>query len=124
MQKFILITGSLLGGLAVIVGAFGAHALQTLLETHERVQTFETAVKYQFYHSLALLFLGLLMYNFSHKFLNYSAWSFIIGIALFSGSLYILCLTNNPKWGAVAPIGGLAFIVGWILMSIACYKSL
>ena len=123
MQKFILISGAISSGLAVMIGAFGAHALKATLEATERVATFETAVKYHFYHSLALLIIGLLWYKIPHKFLHYAAWSHIVGLILFSGSLYILCLSNNGKWGAITPLGGLAFIVGWVLVGLAVYRG-
>jgi|SRR5690606_6331877 len=123
MQKLFLLTGSLLGALSVIIGAFGAHALKGTLESTGRLDTFETAVKYQFYHVLALLLLGLLMSRFDHKLLNYAGYSFITGIFIFSGSLYILCLTNVGKWGAVTPIGGLFLIAGWLLLFFGIMKS-
>lgn len=123
MQKIFLLTGSALGALAVMIGAFGAHALKNTLENTGRLETFETAVKYQFYHVLALLLLGILMSKFDHRLLNYAGYSFIIGIFIFSGSLFILCLTNVGKWGAVTPIGGLFLIVGWVLMFLGIFKE-
>lgn len=124
MQKLILIAGAFSSGLAVAIGAFGAHALKETLELSQRTATFETAVKYQFYHSLALLFIGLLMFKMPHKLLPYAAGLMVAGILVFSGSLYILCLSNNTKWGAVTPLGGLAFLVGWAFLVIAIQKSL
>ena len=123
MQKLFLLTGSLLGALSVMIGAFGAHGLKKMLEETGRLETFETAVKYQFYHVFALIFLGILMIRFDHKLLNYSGYSFLIGIVIFSGSLYILCLTNVSKWGAITPIGGLFLIAGWILLFLGLWKS-
>ncbi len=123
MQKLFLLTGSALGALAVMIGAFGAHALKSTLENTGRLETFETAVKYQFYHVLALLLLAILMAKFDHRLLNYAGYSFIIGIIIFSGSLYILCLSNVGKWGAVTPIGGLFLIAGWALMFLGILKS-
>jgi len=122
MQKFILLSGALSSALAVMIGAFGAHAFKASLEATQRLETFETAVKYHFYHSLALLIVGLLLYKIPHKLLHYAGWSHLTGLLLFSGSLYLLCLTNNGKWGAVTPFGGLAFIAGWVLMAIAIYR--
>ncbi len=112
-----------MGALAVMIGAFGAHALKGTLENTGRLETFETAVKYQFYHVLALLLLGVLMSKFDHRFLNYAGYSFIIGMVIFSGSLYILCLTNVGKWGAVTPVGGLFLIAGWVLMFLGIFKN-
>lgn len=124
MQKLILIIGAISAGLTVAIGAFGAHALKAMLEASQRSETFNTGVSYQFYHSLALLAIGLLMLKTPHKFLQYAAWSHIAGILLFSGSLYILCLSGNTKWGAVTPIGGLLFIAGWIFLAVALAKTL
>ena len=123
MQKITLLLGAISSGVAVAIGAFGAHALKATLELSQRTATFETAVKYQFYHSLGLLIIGLLMYKFQHNLMNYAVWSHLAGILLFSGSLYILCLTNNTKWALITPFGGLAFIVGWVLLALSIYKS-
>ena len=122
MQKIILIISSLLGALSVAIGAFGAHGLADILEKTGRVATFETAVKYQFYHTLALFLVGILMSKMQHNLLNYAAFSFIGGIIIFSGSLYILSITDISKWGAVTPFGGLLFIFGWILLFISFLK--
>lgn len=123
MQKIFLLTGTALGALSVMIGAFGAHALKSMLESTGRLETFETAVKYQFYHVLALLILGLLMTKFDHRLLSYAGYSFITGVVIFSGSLYILCITNVSKWGAVTPLGGLFLIAGWILLFLGILKS-
>jgi len=124
MHKLFIITGSLLGMLSVMIGAFGAHALKTTLEATNRLATFETAVKYQFYHSLALILLGLLMVQFQHKVFNVAGYGFIAGILLFSGSLYALSLTGFTKLGAVTPVGGLAFIIGWAAFAWGVSKAL
>lgn len=116
MQKLVLLTASALGALSVVIGAFGAHALRATLEASGRLDTFETAVKYQFYHTLALLAVGMLMFRNDSKLLDYASYSFMAGIFIFSGSLYILCLTGVTKWGAVTPIGGLLLITGWVLL--------
>ena len=123
MQKLFLIAGTLLGGTGVMIGAFGAHALKNLLESSGRIETFETAVKYQFYHALALVLLGILMGNQQHNFYQYSGYSFAIGTSIFSGSLYALCLTGITKFGMITPIGGLFLIAGWVLMLIAILKT-
>jgi uncharacterized membrane protein YgdD (TMEM256/DUF423 family) len=124
MQKLFLMAGSISGALSVMIGAFGAHALKKILAENGRQDVFETAVKYQFYHSFALLFVGLLLMKFQHKLLEYAGYSYIAGIIIFSGSLYILCLTNVSKWGAVTPFGGLFLIAGWLLMCLSIMKSL
>lgn len=119
--KVILITAGVLGALSVGIGAFGAHGLEATLAANGRADTFETAVKYQFYHSLALLLLGILMLNFQHSYLNYAAYAFITGIFFFSGSLYSLSLTNLTWLGAIAPLGGLGFIAGWVFLVLGVY---
>ncbi|MDF9794787.1 uncharacterized membrane protein YgdD (TMEM256/DUF423 family) [Catalinimonas alkaloidigena] len=116
MQKIILLSASALGALSVMIGAFGAHALKASLEASNRLDTFETAVKYQFYHTLALLAIGLLMYRLNDKLLDYAGLTMIGGILVFSGSLYILCLSGIRWLGAVTPIGGLLMIAGWVLL--------
>ncbi len=123
MSKIFLILGSSFAGLAVAIGAFGAHALKSVLEATNRMETFETAVKYQFYHALALLVLGLLMQKFDHRMFSWAGYGFVAGIILFSGSLYILSLSGVTKWGAVTPLGGIAFLIGWITLIIGITKS-
>ena len=118
-QKNILLFGIALAGLGVVIGAFGAHALKDLLEQNQRLATFETAVKYQFYHALALILIALLQFKIQHKFITLAANSILVGIFIFSGSLYALCLSNIGILGAVTPFGGLAMIIGWILLFIA-----
>lgn len=124
MHKYFIIIGSISGMLSVMIGAFGAHALKSTLEATQRLETFETAVKYQFYHSLALILLGLLMLSFQHKAFNVSGYGFILGIIIFSGSLYALSLTGYTKLGAISPLGGLAFIIGWGAFTWGVTKSM
>lgn len=124
MQKLFIICASISGALAVMLGAFGAHALRQFLETSGRLETFETAVKYQFYHTFALFFVGMLLFRINSSLLNYAGYSFLAGILVFSGSLYILCFTGITKWGAVTPIGGLFLIAGWVLLVITAFKNL
>ena len=123
MYKISLLIGSGLGALGVIIGAFGAHAFKAILEQNQRTATFETAVKYHFSHALALILLGILMDRYPGKFLNLSMWAYLVGIVLFSGSLYILSLTGNTKWGAIAPIGGISLVAGWVFLFWGIYKS-
>ncbi len=122
--KTILILGGILGALSVAIGAFGAHGLEATLTANARVETFETAVKYQFYHTLALILLGILMLNVQSNYFSYAGISFLIGIVIFSGSLYTLSLTNITWLGAITPIGGLAFILGWVFMILGVSKSI
>jgi len=117
---------ALLGALTVAIGAFGAHALKPILEANNRQETFETASRYQFYHVLALVAIILLESRLgagAEPWLQRAAWAFVGGIVFFSGSLYTLSLTNITKLGAVAPIGGLGFIIGWVLVAVAVWKS-
>jgi uncharacterized membrane protein YgdD (TMEM256/DUF423 family) len=123
MGKISILLGSVLGALGVALGAFGAHAFKPVLESNNRIPTFETAVKYHFFHALALILLGILMDKYHSKLLETSVWAFLMGIILFSGSLYILSLTGTTKWGAVAPFGGLSLIAGWVLLFLGVMKS-
>jgi len=123
MHKLFLILGSIFGALAVMIGAFGAHALKNLFESSGRTETFETAVKYQFYHALALILLGILMLNFKHNLFNYAGYSFTLGTIIFSGSLYILCLSGITKFGMITPIGGVFLILGWAFLLFGIIKT-
>jgi uncharacterized membrane protein YgdD (TMEM256/DUF423 family) len=127
MNKRIIIIASVFGMLAVILGAFGAHALKTLLDPAD-LQVWKTAVEYQFYHTLALLFLSTFSRSRS-RLINLASWFFTLGIILFSGSLYLLAakdLLNMNQFsfiGPLTPIGGLFFILGWISLLIATLKN-
>lgn len=112
---------------AVILGAFGAHTLEAVLEA-KQLNTFETAVRYQFYHSLALLFLGLWLYFRKTKTMEYAGLAFILGIVLFSGSLYVLSvrewLNLKVNWlGPITPLGGTFFIIGWAIILYASFQE-
>lgn len=120
-MKFFIQAGALLGLLGVALGAFGAHALRGMLEATQRTATFETAVKYQFYHALALIAIGVLMHLFSQnpnmvRLLSWAGWAFLAGVIIFSGSLYLLIFSGQTWLGAITPIGGVAMIVGWALL--------
>lgn len=123
MEKFFLIIGCVVGALSVMIGAFGAHYLKDILQNFGRIDTFETAVKYQFYHAFALLLLGIIMQNTQNSFLTIAGYLFLAGTIIFSGSLYILSLTGIRWLGAITPIGGLALIGGWIIMALGIYKN-
>ena len=108
--------GAWLGGIAVIAGAFGAHSLENFV-TAERLDTFKTGVTYHMYHALALLVVGWIgRENFAAT-LRWAGYCFCLGILLFSGSLYLLVITDTGWLGAVTPFGGLAFIAGWIMLA-------
>lgn len=127
MYKPALIFGCVFALLSVILGAFGAHYLKTIFTT-DLLHSFETGVKYQFYHSIALLFAGLFAKENPHN-KRWISMSFIIGIILFSGSIYLLCFLKNTDIvglngiGICTPMGGLLFILGWILLLIAILKK-
>jgi uncharacterized membrane protein YgdD (TMEM256/DUF423 family) len=122
-QRTILLTGITMAGLGVVIGAFGAHALKETLMQTGKADTFELAVRYQFYHALALLAAGILVERFNSKRIAQAALMFLLGIVFFSGSLYVLSLTGINKLGAVTPIGGVFFIAGWFLFFIGVYKK-
>lgn len=123
MSRTFLAIAAIFGGLSVAAGAFATHALKERL-TERSLEIFETAARYQIYHALALLFVALLLMQekISQSTLIAAGWSFIIGILFFSGSLYILSLTNIKLLGAIAPLGGAAFIVGWLAIAIAAFS--
>ncbi len=126
MNKFFLQSGAILGALGVLIGAFGAHALKRMLVAGGHLDTFETAVKYQFYHALALVLVGVLMHNAtpaSSKLYGWAGYAFLAGTIIFSGALYTICLSGIKAFGAVAPVGGLALIVGWVLLFWAVTKQ-
>ena len=113
--RLLLQLAALLGGLGVAIGAFGAHALHDTLLRAGRLDTFETAVRYQFYHLLALLAVGVLWTARPElRTLGTTGWLWLSGIIVFSGSLYALCFTGITKLGAVAPVGGLLLLAGWL----------
>lgn len=114
-QRTALLTGITFGGLAVAIGAFGAHALRPVLEQTGRAETYELAVRYQFYHAFAILFCGMLMLHFPSRQLKRAVICFTLGTAIFSGSLYILSLSGITMMGAITPVGGLLLIAGWLL---------
>ncbi len=116
MERFFLIAGAIAAGIAVMLGAFGAHGLETRVSP-ERVETFRTGVTYQMYHALALLFVGWAVAQGGGGAIDWAGYSFLAGILIFSGSLYVLVLTDTAWLGAITPIGGVAFIAGWALLA-------
>ncbi len=114
--------GSGLMLLAVAMGAFGAHALKGSLSEEMRT-VFETAVRYQVYHALAILATVWIHQNFNAKYAATAAICFAAGILLFSGSLYALTLSGVRKFGMITPVGGLCFLAGWALLVFSPYKS-
>ncbi len=120
--------GAVLAGLAVITGAFGAHGLEAFLTKSEglahealakRLENYETAVRYQMYHALALVLVGFAAIHRRSRLLNAAGWGFVAGTALFSGCLYAMVF-GAPRWlGRVVPVGGLALIVAWLAFAVA-----
>ncbi|MEL6778348.1 MAG: DUF423 domain-containing protein [Cyanobacteria bacterium J06597_16] len=124
MSRLFFAIASILGALSVAGGAFGAHALKGKL-TETALGSFETGVRYQMYHAIALLVVALLIkQNPEVSSLNTAGWCFIAGIVLFSGSLYGLSLAGIKALGPVTPLGGVAFIAGWIFLALASAKAL
>ena len=116
--------GAALGGLAVALGAFAAHALKPMLLESARLETFELAVRYHFYHVLSLLVVGLIMKEKNPvRFLKFSSLSFLVGCILFSGSLYILCLTGMTGFAFATPIGGVSLILSWAFLFLGISKN-
>lgn len=128
MYRTALATGIIFAALGIVLGAFGAHALKQILET-DQLQVFETGVRYQMYHSFALICSGILYSYFSFPQVKVASLFFILGILLFSGSLYALVLLKASGTvgltgvGILTPIGGLFFILGWIILLMAILKK-
>ena len=122
MANRVLFLGALLGLIGVAAGAFGAHGLRPIL-SEKMMIVFETGVRYQMYHSFALLAVALAYTKWPGKGLVISGWMFIVGIILFSGSLYGLCLSGVRSLGMITPIGGLAFLTGWLCMAWSILKK-
>jgi uncharacterized membrane protein YgdD (TMEM256/DUF423 family) len=120
MTQFFLTIAAIFGGLSVAGGAFGAHALREKISDRS-LEIFDTGARYQMYHALALLVVAMLMSRLETPptALVVSGWLFIIGVVIFSGSLYALSLTGIKSLGAVAPLGGLALILGWGALAVA-----
>lgn len=133
MHRSIQLRGIVFAAIAVILGAFGAHALKAVLPL-DRLQVFETGVRYQIIHSIALIVLSLNLTKyevatFASKWMHRAALFMTIGIVLFSGSLYIISTSSilpfsvGPWMGPITPIGGLFFIIGWTSWGIACFRG-
>lgn len=119
MLSTFYLLGALSAGLGVALGAFGAHALRARLSS-ERLATFETGVRYQLYHAFGLLLIAAAASAWPDSlWLTIAGWAFTAGTLLFSGSLYLLALSGQRRWGAITPLGGLAFIAGWICAALA-----
>jgi uncharacterized membrane protein YgdD (TMEM256/DUF423 family) len=124
MRLWIML-GGIFGGLSVMLGAFGAHSLKAVL-TEKSLATFQTANQYQFFHSLALVLVGLLAAQLgderNSKVIK-AGWFFLAGIVMFSGSLYWLALGGPRVLGPITPLGGLSFMIGWFLLAFSIAKK-
>jgi uncharacterized membrane protein YgdD (TMEM256/DUF423 family) len=135
-----IFVGALFCGLSVALGAFAAHGLnqvfsekyagktrevggQTVPLAAKFLNDFKTGAEYQMYHGLGLIATGLILERRASRVASVAAWSFVVGIILFSGSLYILTLTGVTKWGAVTPLGGIGFLVGWFFLSLSAIQK-
>ncbi|MCH8162476.1 MAG: DUF423 domain-containing protein [Proteobacteria bacterium] len=123
MAKLFLALGCINAMLVVLIGAFGAHGLKARL-TVENMAVFQTGVQYHFYHAVGLILLGLIALQIPiTPYLRWSGWLMLVGIILFSGSLYALSITNIRWLGMITPLGGTAFIIAWLLLTIGIMKS-
>lgn len=125
MKQFALVIGAIFGAIGVALGAFGAHALKETLTQNNRLDTFQTATHYLQIHAVALVMVGVLLRQQTGdtSLLSLSAIAFMLGIIAFSGSLYILAIGNVRFMGAIAPIGGIAFIVGWLTVAFWAWQK-
>jgi len=124
MDRVFITLGALSGCLAVAAGAFGAHALRDRLSA-DLLGVFQTGVTYQMYHALALLGVGILLARFSTDgsvWLSAAGWLFVAGSVLFSGSLYLLALSGTTWLGAITPLGGVAFLLGWLALAVGVWR--
>lgn len=128
MHKRFVTAGAVLGGLAVALGAFGAHGLQQITGDEKILHGYQTGVQYQVYHALALLVVALLAHHYPGRWMKWAGYCFIAGILLFSGSLYLLTFLKLQESGAtrfigpVTPLGGIFFISGWACLLVAVLK--
>ena len=122
-MKALLLVGAINGFLAVALGAFGAHGLEGKI-TERQLITWEKAVDYQMFHTAAIIGTALLMMKIQATSLVWAGWMFVIGILIFSGSLYIYSTTAIKTFAMITPIGGVSFLIGWILLGTAVVKHL
>lgn len=122
-SRFFIVIGAVLAGLSVLLGAFGAHALSAHF-TVRGAAIWNTAVQYQMFHSLAIIVIGILLLILnSQKLLRLAGFAFLIGTILFSGGLYLIALMTVKNLGLITPLGGLFFVVGWLLLVSAAMAS-
>ncbi len=121
MTKFWLITAAISGFLSVALGALGAHSLKNVLDEYGK-SIYEKAVLYQMFHTIALFVTGILQHFVRDTSFTIAGWGFLIGILLFSGSLYLLATTGIKWLGAITPFGGVAFLFGWFWLAMTTIK--
>ena len=122
MTKFWLVSAAIFGFLSVALGAFGSHSLGDSLDDYGKL-VYEKAVMYQMFHVLALFAVGFSRHLIKGAFFSVAGWGFFAGIVLFSGSLYLLAVTGMKWLGAITPVGGVAFIFGWVWFALAIIKA-
>jgi uncharacterized membrane protein YgdD (TMEM256/DUF423 family) len=123
MERTFFIIASLLGGLSVALGAFGAHALRGRIE-ESLLANYQTGVSYMFYHALALFAAAWAVSKWPASNLPvWAGWLFVVGVVVFSGSLFVMAFTGLRWLGAITPIGGVAFIVGWLLLAFVAWRN-
>ncbi|NNF59324.1 MAG: DUF423 domain-containing protein [Rhodothermaceae bacterium] len=120
--RLFVVLGAVSAATAVAAGAFGAHALADAV-TPERLATFQTGADYHLAHALALIAVGLTARRWGHPAVTAAGWLFLVGAVLFAGSLYALVLTDTPVLGAVTPLGGVAFIAGWLCLALGVWRT-
>lgn len=121
--KNTLLAGAIFGMMGVALGAFGAHALKSMLVASARLETYELAVRYEFYHALALLLVGIIQQTSDNRFIRLSSVLFVLGILIFSGSLYLLCFTQSKIFAMITPVGGVLLLAGWLFFGVGIYRS-
>lgn len=122
MNRLFLTIGALSGAISVAAGAFGAHALRDKVEPR-LLEVFETAARYQMYHALALLAVGVVAARTAGSLAVSAGWLFVVGTVFFSGSLYAMTFTGLRILGAITPIGGVCFIAGWVCLALAAARA-
>ncbi len=122
-HKTIFLTGCVLSFLSIVIGAFGAHALEDILIERGLKETYQTGVFYHVFHSIAILVLGILQKSSPHRLISLVAYLMILGILFFSGSLYALSITGVKQLGIITPFGGLVFMISWCVLLLYGYKK-
>ena len=123
MARHWFLLGILFAFLGVVIGAFGAHALNATLLANGRDDVFETGVRYQMYHALALIAAAWAAEKWPGRWIRWAGWLFAVGIIFFSGSLYLLAIFDQPILGVVTPLGGLGFLGGWACLGLAAWRG-